>query len=494
LQIGKGEYEYYNLKSVCSYNLLYFFFFSKNHSINFLCNGGSPTFAALNFLTKTSNAMNFYPPRTRAVIYLLAGTFFLASCQKDIKFRSENEETIFANTPKEKETVEVLKEVSAVLEEVYQKPKAYYEANAAIYSEYYADERVLLKDLLFPETSPLYKTDKFKSFKAIPGEFKKEFYEILAKNEFPNLKKVMRISNLQHRIAAAVPTDTSMEIFSNSTGVSIYFPYSENFGSNFTPAYFDNINQPNLLSYLATVIPADREADSAQGRKPSKRKIGTNFFVTYTNVMVKDSYAELNPTHIVGVGAEPAKPSGVQEPQQVYLVFIGEVRLKKQYDRFISLSGNGGGSEIRFGRGDAYLTLNPNQQITSFQNIVPANIKRKRIKNGNWVPVYIIWDSNWELDNKQQVFSIWEEDKEGTATFNLSIKTTVKIGPNVTGEGTVGFSVAVKTQDELIRQLGWNRESFYLYNRGGLNNGCGTRNGWTVYDCFSNIEYTMPQQ
>jgi hypothetical protein len=51
-----------------------------------------------------------------------------------------------------------------------------------------------------------------------------------------------------------------------------------------------------------------------------------------------------------------------------------------------------------------------------------------------------------------------------------------------------------RSASDIIRQLGWNRESFYLYNRGGLANGCGTRDGFTVYDCNSDVVYTMPEQ
>lgn len=42
--------------------------------------------------------------------------------------------------------------------------------------------------------------------------------------------------------------------------------------------------------------------------------------------------------------------------------------------------------------------------------------------------------------------------------------------------------------------MNWNRESFFLYNHGGLNNGCGTKDGWTIYDCNQTVRYTMPTQ
>ncbi len=119
---------------------------------------------------------------------------------------------------------------------------------------------------------------------------------------------------------------------------------------------------------------------------------------------------------------------------------------------------------------------------------------RKQARKETWKTVNSIWDANWESANTEQVFAIYEEDKEGTSTLNLSVSTTVRIDSSTTATGTVGFSFTFKTQDEIPRQLGWNRQSFYLYNRGTLNNGCGTRNGFTVYDCNSPVVYTMPEQ
>ena len=79
----------------------------------------------------------------------------MVSCKKtiDVNLQTMHEQVRFPQTSKEKQTVAVIKEVGIVLENVYQDPKAFYEVCAAIYSEYYQDESVLLKDLLLPETS-----------------------------------------------------------------------------------------------------------------------------------------------------------------------------------------------------------------------------------------------------------------------------------------------------------------------------------------------------
>jgi hypothetical protein len=390
-----------------------------------------------------------------------------------------------------------------MLKEIYKKPKAYHEVNAAIYSEYYEDESVLLKDLLTPQTSPLYQTPKFKSLKAFPGEFKKEFFIQLNKGEYPHLKAAMNYQSNDARVQDYV--DTTMEIFSNSSGVSIYFPYSENFATSLTTTYFDNVNT-DAFGDFATVIPADREADSAPGDKPYRHKSYDEYGeivweIWYESVTVNDGFAEINPVHIVGVGVEPTFVNTGNQTNQIYVVFVGDVKCTHQYDRFISLTGNGGGSELRFIRGDNYLQLNNNLQVTNPGDVYPVYIKRKDIRQGNWKVVNGLWDPDWEVANLEQVFGIYEEDNQNTQTFTGSLQTTLTIPPvppATTSPGTVvatrGYSLAVTSDDDIIRQINWDRASFYQYNQGGLNNGCGTRDGWTVYDCGTNVRYTMKTQ
>jgi hypothetical protein len=438
-------------------------------------------------------------------IFWGAIVILLYSCQKEIQHATPKSETTISLSQVQQDQIALTKEVTDLLKNVYQDPKALYEVCAAIYSGYYKDERVLLKDLLFPETSPIYKSEEFKNRKAEPGVFKNVFWEFYQKGDYPYLKEALKPKSKRgnenllsiESNTAAFPTDTSMEIFSNSNGVSIYFPYSENFGSSFTPSYFDNINK-SVYGPLATLVNADRESDSGLGSEPyivERREYSgpVFYYIFYRTVTVDDTYAEQKPTHIVGVSAEPAKIQSVMDIQGK-LVFIGDVKCTKQYDRLISFTGNGGGSELRFIRGDGYLKQNDNGQITSPENTISVNLTRKNIRKEQWKKVYSIWDSNWEQDNKEQVFGIYEEDNEGSKTFNGSIQTTLKFGDNSTQIGPIGFSMTVKSNDPIIRQLNWNRESFFQFNRGGLNNGCGVKDGWTIYDCNTSVMYTMPEQ
>src|SRR5687768_12879908 len=69
-----------------------------------------------------------------------------------------------ADTSQNKNRIaDALKEVAEILEKVYQDNKALAEAVTAINCNYYYDERVLLKDLLFPSASGLYRNNLFRT-------------------------------------------------------------------------------------------------------------------------------------------------------------------------------------------------------------------------------------------------------------------------------------------------------------------------------------------
>jgi hypothetical protein len=203
---------------------------------------------------------------------------------------------------------------------------------------------------------------------------------------------------------------------------------------------------------------------------------------------VNDDYCEKRAVHIAQSGGQVATPAPPAASPTITMVMIGSVMCSKQYDHLISFSGNGGGSELRFVRADGYLQQNSNGQITSPQNVISVNCSRKDIRKKRWKEVNSIWDSNWEPDNPEQVFAIYEEDNEGSRTLSGSIQAKLK---SLTIE-PLNYEFTVKTKDDIIRQLGWKRSSFFAFNQGGLNNGCGLSNGFTIYDCKTSVAYTMP--
>ena len=441
-------------------------------------------------------------------LFVLCLLVLMAGCKKQPTFEPTSTKTpVFPKTAEEISRVNLIKEFTAAVKNVYRNLWALHEVNATIKSGYYIDERVLLKDLLTPEKSPLYKTEAFKKFNARAGSFKKMFANELSKGGYPLLQAAIGVPTTSangKEMNDWPVVDPTQEIWSGESGLCIYFPYSENY--TFSNPFDVNIN--TLNGQLVSVAAADRDADEGPGERPyycssdpNDPANMENLSICFTQVNINDGYADVDPTHIMSVGAEPAGPSGTTGTASVYVVFIGEVRCGKQYDNLISFTGNGGGSELRFIRGSGYLSHDASGQINSPQNVIQVNPTRKQIRHDRWTQVNQMWDSNWEEDNLNQVFAIYEEDNRSTKTIGVTFTTTVTLtpgsggGPGATGTRTLNFSWTVSTQDDIIRQLEWNRESFFLYNQGGLNNGCGLRpSGFTFYDCNADVGYSMPTQ
>lgn len=211
-------------------------------------------------------------------------------------------------------------------------------------------------------------------------------------------------------------------------------------------------------------------------------------------VTVNDDYAFGSPTHIVGLRAEPAR-TGQTTGTEINKVFLGWIRCTKQYDRLVSLTGNGGGSEIKVVRADGYLKLSENQQVTSPEGVISigseGSIKRRDIRKGNWVRVYAIWDWNWEADNKEQVLGIFEEDTQGEKKIEGSLTTKLTKPDNTTTEiKPIGYSITVKTQDEIIRNWNISREAFFRDGKNDQQHGF--YDGWPIYDGGSPVSFTLP--
>lgn len=390
---------------------------------------------------------------------------FMTSCQKEVTPPLEkfDNTTLLPTNQKEKERVETIKEIASILKEIYRKAWVVYEVNAAIKTEYYGDETVPLRDLLTPNKSPLYKTQKFISSGTQPGVFKRAFAEQLQKGSYPNLLRLFG--------QAPTPSSRTMdewpanEIWTDQYGYCIYFPYSEDYPL-VTP--FDpNINTVN--GQLVTIVAADREADSGPGQEPYVQsdpnlpQCPDN--ICYTTVTVDDNYADGDfgghPTHIVGVIAEvPTEPPPPPPPAPgVSRIYIGEALCKLQYDRFISFTGNGGGSEIKYCHLTGYLQP-VNGHITTFQDIVSVDFKRKDIKKKRWLRTFTVWDDDWVQNDLEQFLGIYEEDNTNTRSFNGSLSTRLdSLGIPV--QGSIGFSITVQSQDDIIRQLKISRNSYF---------------------------------
>jgi hypothetical protein len=191
---------------------------------------------------------------------------------------------------------------------------------------------------------------------------------------------------------------------------------------------------------------------------------------------VNDGYAELNPTHIVALGATVRNTNNAEvlKTELVTRAYNGWSRLSRQMDKLISFTGNGGGSEIKICRVNGYLRMT-DDQVTDFAGDVTtvhftrADIRKKRFKR-----IYSVWDPNWNYQDIEQVYTVYEDDTHGSKTVSGSLTTTLNL-PGKLGkvEGDIGFKIGVVTQDEIITQRKLDRKS---YLRDGLNN-----QGWGYY-------------
>lgn len=399
--------------------------------------------------------------------------------------------------------VERIKDVSAVLKSVYKDPAVIAEVNAAITSGYYADERVLLADLLNPAESALY---RFLEQRRIEtghpggsvrwGAFSETFREVAprilgsrsASELFSAASGVVAAVNAVTSPSSAEPASLHGELPESrklpGNAISIYYPYSEDFSPQERPL----------------VVPATVEADWVDVPDPACTKVHRHDGEHCSTIRVDESYVLKNPVHIIGSGADLS--AALSHPVELpalrsftpNLIYLGKVRCTRQYDRLISFTGNGGGSELKFVRGEAYIIMNDDQQVTDTEfDVITVYFRRKDIRKEREKYVYTIWDPHWEAERTEQVFGIYEEDTRGEREFSGSVKTEVK---HPGGESTitpVSYSYSVHTQDNIIRQINWSRASFFHYNRSGLA-GCGRRNGYTWYDCRLPVSYSLPER
>lgn len=436
-------------------------------------------------LNSKKHAMWYFVP---FVLLLLS----VVSCQKEVKVQTSGlpESNVrFPKTSEEKALVDKIKIVESILRKIYIDPKIRDEVNAAIKCGYYNEEAVELKDLLNPGTSKLYASNRFQRLNVEKGVFERKF-----KEEFNKLSGGANTGNR-----------TNDDYFEEN-GITIYFPYSENF--------------INAGSSEITLVAADRDADQGPGNKPD----GTNpdGSIKYTPVTVDDDYADVTPTHIVGVvdDLKPLPVDSIPPPPPTLTidrVFHGVSRLGKNYDKLISFTGNGGGSEMKIARISGYLQVQ-NQQVTNFTgDVVSVNYKRSDVKRRRWKIVYSVWDADWVAANNEQTYAVYEEDTEGSQTFSGSLSTTVIINagpPPTTGTGTIGFSVTVKTQDEIVTQRKIGRTAYFLTAKqdqgAGFNmcenpcSGHGVANPcqdntflppnqyWPIWDCGTDWKYLWP--
>ena len=402
-----------------------------------------------------------------------------------------------------------LEKITLILEDLYKEKKNLKLVNAAIYAKAYTDESVLLKDLINPMHSILPGNKKFvelcSKWNVSLQDFSEAFWKAARVKNDPNLLTFLAdvqtihvpVHNLNN---SPFGTDNQTHNERSSTEVSIYFPYS---------AEFDISASGDSYGPVASLVAASAEADEALGFQPY---YSGGALVDYRPVVVNDDYVFSHPTHIVGInGIEPYEtqdaalnPPTVTTPPNVNRVYVGDAICRTQYDRLISFTGNGGGSEIAYCRVSGYLKL-VGHQITEFEDKTSVKFERGTIRKKRWLRVYAVWDADWVVDNKEQVFAIYEDDNNSEITFTGSLSTTVKVAAGTTIDGSIDYQIKRSSQDEIIKQLKISRVSYFagaLRNQGwGFGNDksflpASATHGWPYYDAVpeggANVGWSWP--
>jgi hypothetical protein len=280
--------------------------------------------------------------------------------------------------------------------------------------------------------------------------------------------------------------------------VSIYFPYSSE---------YDYSASGDSYGPVASLVAASAEADEALGFQPF---YSGGSLIEYRPVVVNDDYVFNHPTHIVGInGIEPYQTQDANLTPPVVVpsinrVYVGDAICRVQYDRLISFTGNGGGSEIVYCRASGYLKL-VGHQITEFEDKTDVKFERGTIRKKQWLRVYAVWDADWVADNKEQVFAIYENDNNAEIVFTGSLSTTLKVSDGATVDGSIDYQIKRSSQDDIIKQLKISRVSYFAGAHRDQGWGFGNdksflpasaSHGWPFYDAVpgggANVGWTWP--
>lgn len=118
-----------------------------------------------------------------------------------------------------------------------------------------------------------------------------------------------------------------------------------------------------------------------------------------------------------------------------------------------------------------------------------------------WFKVNLLWDSNWDDSKIQQVFSVYEYDKQEETTIEGTLKTTFKHNVVLDGntypigsEVPISLSIKVKSDNDVFGIQEWNRAWFYKTNNisnGNVFRGSWKYDGWSIRALSNTFWFTM---
>lgn len=394
------------------------------------------------------------------------------------------------------------------------------ELGSIVKNEFYRDYIVTLEDLLNPNTSLAYQHSNVSG--DVKGSFK-TFYS-QETEDFPN--KYLNLEYVLENRNTTVGDDTID--FYELAHIAFYLPYEENDDE----IAFDT-------STIPTLVPAVIDEDSGLAYNHTGEE--------WINTVANDEYSTNNYTLIVnpiydpcsGYGMAPATsiattydiPVGCNniyagsfgqgsgattttpnqytgncndtKPGGSYIrqVFIGKMKSRgKQYDKYISFTGNGGGSEFMLCRADSRDNIDTdslnNITLNQWNMRTESYWKRKQIRKKNVRNMGIKWDENWACgtNTHEQLFVIYEEDREGDLVIDDEISFDAD---DATYSLDVDVTIQNRSKDQVINKRTRERVEFFATNL--LDNGCGCWDGkfsfsdrcWGIQDCGTELPYTM---
>lgn len=373
------------------------------------------------------------------------------------------------------------KHISYILTEVIKTQGVTQEVFEGVKSGKYADESILMYDLLEPSQSPILSfqqnASNMKFAKAFQDAFNASAYMFAPNYTNVTYKELIQIIQQQR--------------------IMIYFPYSEN---------WQGAEKPTLTYNTA------EDMDENQGYEPSL--IG-NIINSFNAVTVNDDYADANPVWIVKKEEvdEPVEPSDLLPRdkdttivvtttcptfEKPYLVQINEVRVVEQLDRCFGK--DSGGSEMYFVRG---VLKNPNDK-PEVEAIPLGKFTRKQIRKAKWVPIAHDFLTPWEVKNRHVVIGLYERDKKAKEEKKITGKASVTTTSGTTGTTNSSVSKDVEyevvSREEIQYKNTWERCAFFkeikqpstvVNSNSGVEIG-GERNGWRRYTASTReSEFTM---
>lgn len=286
-------------------------------------------------------------------------------------------------------------------------------------------------------------------------------------------------------VATNASGDFDLEAYLIENDAIIYWPYAENFEGV-------DVTAPVLVPH--PILEGDSDVFDGYDPVTDEEANAQSGVVTsamsrsYKIIGVDESYATTNPVWVVapseGGRTSSAKSDDTKPSGSVVRVSLGWVQCRKNYDKWIS-----GGSELRFVRVEPTAI---NGDVSSSKTEIEVNVSRKDCGKKRWKEVKTSWDSNWEKEDVEQGFVVYEWDRftfRGEWKYSLGYKGDAGVkGLNIDTEakGSVKFNNGGPIYKTTI-----NRDSYLAFNGTDVDL-LGMKDGFGMRGAGTGVRFTLP--